>query len=102
MFKPQFNISNQTANALVAIERVRASGNVSPITAHPNDPATIKKMITDGKSMLIRVSGIAHCVGSLFLKLLHMLSDTEWKDTLQSNLTINDGLSSIKLQPSTP
>lgn len=34
-----------------------------------------------------RIDGVAHCVGSIVLKPLHLTSDEEWARTLQLNLT---------------
>lgn len=34
-----------------------------------------------------RIDGVAHCVGSILLKPLHLTSDEEWERTLQLNLT---------------
>ena len=34
-----------------------------------------------------RIDGVAHCVGSIVLKPLHLTSDEEWERTLQLNLT---------------
>lgn len=34
-----------------------------------------------------RIDGLAHCVGSILLKPLHLTSDQDWDRTLQTNLT---------------
>jgi NAD(P)-dependent dehydrogenase (short-subunit alcohol dehydrogenase family) len=51
------------------------------------DPASIEGCITEARETFGRVNGIVNCLGTLLLKPAHLMTNEEWYETLQVNLT---------------
>jgi 3-oxoacyl-[acyl-carrier protein] reductase len=51
------------------------------------DPAQVQQAIQAAVDQTGRVEGVANCVGSIVLKPVHLLSDADWMQTIQLNLS---------------
>lgn len=51
------------------------------------DPASIEACIAEAHKTYGRLDGIVNCLGTLLLKPAHLMTDAEWNETLQVNLT---------------
>lgn len=70
--------------------RLRAASESIGAEAAPADvtmPAQVDHLVAHVLARHGRIDGVAHCVGSILLKPLHLTSDDDWARTLQLNLT---------------
>lgn len=51
------------------------------------DPDAVKGLVREAIDRFGRLDGVANCVGSLLLKPAHGTSESEWADTIATNLT---------------
>lgn len=51
------------------------------------DAASIAAVVDKGAETFDELDGVAHCVGSILLKPAHLVTDDEWQETVEVNLT---------------
>lgn len=59
---------------------------ISTFCADVTSAAAVDAAIDEAVTVLPRLDGVAHCVGSLLLKPAHLTSDAEWDQTVATNL----------------
>jgi len=72
------------------VARLQAASDANGAEAVPTDvtvPAEVDALVAQVLARHGRIDGVAHCVGSILLKPLHLTSDEDWAKTLQLNLT---------------
>ncbi len=84
-------LNRQTAN-VVAVDRDVAMLEHSDdeslrVVADCNSYQELEQTFTLIQNKFAHIDGVALCVGSILLKPAHLITDTEWADTLQVNLT---------------
>lgn len=70
--------------------RLQALADEIGADARPTDvtvAAEVDSLVAHTLERHGRIDGVAHCVGSILLKPLHLTSDDDWARTLQLNLT---------------
>jgi 3-oxoacyl-[acyl-carrier protein] reductase len=71
-------------------ERLRALAGELEATALPADatrPEQVDACIARATRLRGRIDGVAHCVGSIFLKPAHRTTDAEWFEVIDRNLS---------------
>lgn len=58
-----------------------------PISGDAADFSALERAVSEAVARFGRLDGLAHCIGSILLKPLHLISEKDFSDTLHLNLT---------------